>query len=97
MKELNDKKLEKVIGGEATSQQTYNVLVKYKETEDGMILTEDLGRYEKTYAETNGETIAREWCTTNNKIYDSYYLGDIKTNNYDTRILLDTLNEIRYS
>lgn len=91
-KQFNDDELEKVAGGEETPSTTNNVIVKYKNTVDGKILEYDLGRFEISYAQTMGESLARDWCTTNNKIYDSYYLADLLTNNYDTRVLLDSLS-----
>jgi len=93
MEELSLEELEKVSGGEETPSETRNIIVKYREEGNCMQLTHDLGKYEITYAETNGETMAQQWCTENNMIYDGWYLADLKTDNYNTRILLDTITK----
>jgi len=93
MRALNDEELEKVSGGEAADRTTYNVVAKYRDTEDGLTLYKDLGRFPIADAEANGESMAKEWCTQNNKIYAGYNLADLVTSNYDSKILLNTITK----
>jgi len=91
LKELNDEELEQVTGGTGEGIPTRNVMVGYQDVTGGQVLYEDLGRYETAYAEEYGESIAKEWCIANNKIYFDYHIANLLTNNYKATELLETV------
>jgi len=92
-KELSDEELDKVTGGEGENLDTRNVVVRYKETIDGIELWNDLGRFPIAQAQADGETMAKEWCVLNNMIYTGWNLANFLSNNYDAKELLNTVSQ----
>jgi len=81
--ELNELELEKVTGG--IEDVTPDVIVYYRDTEDGIIKPFRLGDVEFP------EQRAKNWCSTNNKIYVDHEVVGSSTKTYDSQTLLNSL------
>jgi len=86
--QLSEESLEKVTGGEESSNQQSVLYIKYKETEDGKVLSYEYGKVDSLQA----KALAEEWCSLNNKIYVDYTLMKGATNSFDTQVLLDSIS-----
>jgi len=84
MNKLEIEELAKVTGGHEIPY-TPNVIVTYKDTDDGILQDKELGDV------VPPEQKAKDWCKDNNKIYVDYRIGTGSTVSYDTQVLLDNL------
>jgi len=65
------------------------VIVDYLDYEGGEPQTYNLGDVSPR------EQCARDWCATNNKIYQGYHMDSGKTNVYDAKDLIGTLSGLK--